>query len=60
MAKKIAKCPNCGAPDKNPEESKITYVHGQPRNRATTYTCGSMTSPDWSPPLIYCKAGEKK
>ena len=51
MKKKVARCPNCGAPDKYPDKAK-TYLHyGQQRNRPTTYTCGTTTSPDWSPPV---------
>lgn len=44
-------CPNCGAPNKYPDKTKVTHEHGYPRNRPTTYTCGTVTSPDWSPPI---------
>lgn len=51
MTKKISKCPNCGAPDKYPDKVKVSYDRGYPRNLPTTYTCGTVTSPDWSPPI---------
>ena len=45
------KCPNCGAPPKYPyKPTKVDYF-GTPRNAPTTFACGTVTSPDWSPPV---------
>ena len=51
------RCPNCGAPvakASRPDMSKM-YACSTP----TIYKCGSVASPDWSPPLIYCVAVRK-
>ena len=58
----IATCPNCGAPDKYQDTPKVDRSSGNPRNRPTTYECGTVTSPDWAPPVYGtdCAAGVLK
>lgn len=48
---KFDKCPGCGAPQKYPNKPPVTYEHGYPRNRPIVFTCGTVASPDWSPPV---------
>lgn len=47
----MSTCPRCGAPDKYPNAPKTTVRHRVIRNVPTTYTCETVTSPDWSPPI---------
>lgn len=44
-------CPNCGAPNQYPDRPKVDHSLGYPRNRPTTYACGTVASPNWSPPV---------
>ena len=44
-------CPNCHAPNKYPDKPRVVYYFGTLRNAPTTFTCGTVTSPDWSPPV---------
>ena len=46
----IKKCPNCGAPQKRP--ATVERTHSGTRVYPTTYLCGSVDSPNWSPPII--------
>jgi hypothetical protein len=43
-------CPNCGAPKKKPARKEME--NGQLREYPTVYTCGTITSPNWSPPIF--------
>ena len=42
-------CPYCKAPAKWPP--RIENYHGMIREYPTTYECGTVTSPNWSPPI---------
>lgn len=46
--KKPLVCPRCGAPVKHPPKMQGRW---QDRVGPTTYTCGTVTSPDWAPPI---------
>lgn len=43
------KCPYCGAGQEHP--TKIETRYKQPYECPTTYTCGTVTSPNWAPPV---------
>lgn len=47
-------CPNCGAAVKHPPKM---MGHYQDRVGPTTFVCGTVTSPSWLSPLIYCNRG---
>lgn len=57
----MKRCPNCGAPDKYPEKSKVDHSLGYERITPTTYTCGTTDSPNWSPPIYgkNCRSSTK-
>jgi hypothetical protein len=44
-----AHCPYCGAAVKHP--GRIEREYGIPREYPTTYACGTVTSPNWRPPV---------
>lgn len=49
-------CPNCGAAVEHPPKM---MGHHQDREGPTTFVCGTVTSPAWLSPLIYCAHGVK-
>lgn len=43
------KCPYCGSPAKFPTKIEIRY--NSPYEYPTTFVCGTVTSPNWNPPI---------
>lgn len=44
-------CPNCGAPNKYPNKTVMATEFNYPRHRPVIFTCGTVMSKDWSPPI---------
>jgi len=42
-------CPYCEAQVK--KKGRVITEHGAPRTMPTIYMCGTVTSPNWSPPV---------
>ena len=42
-------CPYCGSDIKH--KGRIEVVYGVRREYPTTYICGTVTSPNWNPPI---------
>jgi hypothetical protein len=45
----VNKCPYCGAAIKH--KGKIGIDYNRERVYPTTYLCGTVTSPNWTPPI---------
>lgn len=49
MSEKVRQCPYCNAKPAYP--TRVETTAGGRREYPTTFTCGTVTSPDWGPPI---------
>ncbi len=52
MGAKLDNCPGCGAPKKYPDEpDTLVDRFGRVHRRPIVFTCGTVASLDWTPPV---------